>query len=156
MRYFKKAIVSTKLYMANGAPAPFEPVGDEHGVLATENSDIIIEMERAMAHQRGGIENLTEGEYQELKKNPPARQSRQSSPSANGFPSRLNQNRVDRVVERSAPAPAVDSEPLVVPNSIPRTARVGDIRRVLKSPAELFPLKVPAPLKGSAPAARAA
>jgi hypothetical protein len=75
-RYFSKINPKQDLLLSNGSwfnsLASWEPVGDgESGVLATNNGFLIREMELAMERQRGGIREISQSEFETLKKKEP-------------------------------------------------------------------------------------
>ena len=76
MKYFKKEVLSNKLYIkATGAPAPFEPVGGDTGVLATDNPVYVDELDQAAAKGIGGVVVIDQATYEDLKKKSLGRRS---------------------------------------------------------------------------------
>lgn len=68
-KYYRKELVSQKLYIrATGAPAPFEDVGGDDGVFATDNPVYTSELDMAVASHVGGVIPITQQEYEEYKK----------------------------------------------------------------------------------------
>ena len=65
MRYFLKEKISRPLYLPNGAKAPFESVGGDYGLLATEDTYVTTELDKAVKMHVGGVVPLTEQEYGE-------------------------------------------------------------------------------------------
>ncbi len=63
MRYWLKEIVSRPLFLPNGAKVPFEPVGGDYGLLASEDEYVTKELDKAIAMHVGGVVPLTEEEY---------------------------------------------------------------------------------------------
>lgn len=77
MRFFRKVDPKQNLILSNGGwfadMASWEVAGEngEFGLLTTNNGFLIHEMELAQARQRGGIREISEVEYLELKKKEP-------------------------------------------------------------------------------------
>ena len=129
--------------MSNGQVAPFIDAGGEVGILATNDVAIISEMEKAMEFQRGGVEEITEEQYTDLKKNPPnLRLSKNSRPHVsdpNGRAVITQRPNGAAAPERAPVTKADDSEPLIVHESV--VAKVGSMKnRRVVSPSDLFPL----------------
>ncbi len=69
MNYYLKELISNKLWLrATGAPITFEPVGDDQGVLATDNPVIIAELDQAIARHIGGVSVIDQEQYDNFKK----------------------------------------------------------------------------------------
>lgn len=68
MNYYKKAAPRTPLWMRNGKPLNFERIDWDTGWLATEQPELIAELERAIREGRGAIEAATAEEYGEFLK----------------------------------------------------------------------------------------
>ncbi len=69
MRYFKKEILSNRLWLkSTGAAVTWENAGDDTGILATDNQAIIDELDGAVAKGIGGVVQIDEAEYQDTKK----------------------------------------------------------------------------------------
>ena len=68
-RYFKKYDPRQKLLLSTGAWFSF-PLDGEYGAISTQDSFLVQEFESAIRNQRGGIAEITEAEYQDLKKKP--------------------------------------------------------------------------------------
>lgn len=81
MRYFKKELLSNPVWLPSGGKFPFDNIGNNEGVLATDDLILVTEAERAMAAHRGGIIEITVEEYDELIK------KKQDSPSQPNLPS---------------------------------------------------------------------
>lgn len=69
IKYFKKRIPKTPIFGTDGTPIKFDLVDANLGVLATDNPQIIADLEKAIAGERGGIIAITVEEYNDLKKN---------------------------------------------------------------------------------------
>jgi hypothetical protein len=70
MRYFQKIYPNQPLILTNGnAFRRFEVTQDPQiGVYATENPKLLGEFEQAMSAQIGGVKEITQAEYEALKK----------------------------------------------------------------------------------------
>jgi len=141
MRYFLKELVSNKLFLPNGARVPFEDVGDDTGILATSDGFIISEMEKAIHRHVGGVIEIDQAQYEDLKKNPrkPARSlnyrdEREMRRVVQDLQRQLDAARgaAAAVKQQEAARPAQEpSAPVVVPKTIPRppTRRAAAARR---------------------------
>lgn len=78
-KYFRKEIVSTPLYLKGGGRVPFVALGDDVGILETDDAALIGQLEVAIKRRMGGVVAITAEEFEELKKNPPARRLKPSS-----------------------------------------------------------------------------
>jgi hypothetical protein len=68
-KHYKKELLSSKLYIkATGAPAPFEDIGGDEGILATDNPVYVTELDQAAARHIGGVIPIDEATFNELKK----------------------------------------------------------------------------------------
>lgn len=67
-KYYRKELFSTPLFLSRGVQAPFEPVGNDEGMLATADSSLIFSLANAISRRIGGVYEITEEEYEELKK----------------------------------------------------------------------------------------
>lgn len=82
-KFYKKELVSNRLALPNGKKVAFDQIGDtDTGLLATADAYLISELDKAAASGRGGVVQITEAQFQELKKNPPGGRSRIRSLSA--------------------------------------------------------------------------
>lgn len=69
MRYFKKVLLSNRLRFANVAPPKWEDIGDEEGIVAVDDGEPLLkELQAAVSRKIGGITEITEAEFTELKK----------------------------------------------------------------------------------------
>jgi hypothetical protein len=69
MRYYQKEIASNKLYLkCTGAPVPWELVGDDVGVFATNSQAIADELDQAIAKHVGGVVIIDQAQYDDGKK----------------------------------------------------------------------------------------
>src|SRR5688572_26446787 len=95
MKFYKKELISNRLALPNGKGVKFEQVGgSETGVIATQDEGLIAELNKAATAGRGGVIEITEQQYQELKKNPPVGRSRMRSLNAQSIRQLLqSQNR---------------------------------------------------------------
>jgi len=62
-RFFLKEKLTRPLYLPNGAKAPFESVGGDYGLLATEDQYLITELDKAVKMHVGGVVALGAEEY---------------------------------------------------------------------------------------------
>lgn len=79
MRYFYKELVQTPLYLPNGNRFPFDNVGNNEGVWATDDPFLISEAENAMRSAKGGVSEIPQDLYDDLIK------KKVASPSLNGL-----------------------------------------------------------------------
>lgn len=70
MRYFRKFDPSNKIWTGQGFAVPFEvPIDNaEWGFLATDNNYVINQLKVCMQEVRGGVEEISQSQYEELKK----------------------------------------------------------------------------------------
>jgi hypothetical protein len=68
MRCFVKELVSNPIRLPSGRPVPWEDVGDDTGVLSTNDPSLITELENAARRQVGGIRLVTAAEMEDVKK----------------------------------------------------------------------------------------
>ena len=73
MRYFHKEILTTPARTSDGRVAPFESVGDDEGILATESEGLLNELDQMITARRAGVSEINEQSYNELKKKPVSR-----------------------------------------------------------------------------------
>ncbi len=67
VRYLKKEIPSNPLYLSNGRRAPFTPSQYDVAILATNDSNLLHELDAARARGIGGLTEISEGEYLALR-----------------------------------------------------------------------------------------
>lgn len=118
MKYYKKELLSNRLALPNGKGVQFVQVGNsDTGVMATEDAGLISELDKAAAAGRGGVVEIDEQAYQELKKNPPVAPSRMKSLNAQSIRQLLaNQNRARAVASDVAAVSHQPSAPMEVPD----------------------------------------
>lgn len=174
MKYYKKELLSNRLALPNGKGVQFEPVGTDTGVIATEDPGLSAELDKAAAAGRGGVVEITEQIYQELKKNPPVVPSRMRSLNAQSIRQLLSsQNRAsasaaDAAVKHqpSAPMEVPDGKGLATISSrrklaelqaaeavkapVPQTAKAPAPAAPAHKPSVQKPSPVPAPAKATA------
>lgn len=63
MRHYLKEKTSRPLFFPNGAKASFDEIGGDYGILATEDSYVIAELDKAAKMHVGGIVPLAKEEY---------------------------------------------------------------------------------------------
>jgi hypothetical protein len=66
--YFKKYDPRIQLRTGAGSTVPFEDLGGQWGTLATNDNYVISELRKCQREARGGVMEVTEAEYLELKK----------------------------------------------------------------------------------------
>lgn len=81
-QYYRKELFSSPLYLQRGVRAPFEPVGNDEGILSTNDPTLIFSLESAIAQRLGGVYRVTQEEFEKLKKKEPTtrKSSGRSSP----------------------------------------------------------------------------
>lgn len=133
MRYFKKELFSTKLYLPSGSAVPFSNIGFDTGILATEDGYVLKELDKCLKKKIGGVVELSQNDYEELKKNSLTnlRSQPYSRPEVNSLVAHLfTSPQKSEAAAASEPAPIVrDSEPLKVPDKLPV------VRKIRKSKA---------------------
>ena len=126
-KFYRKELISNRLSLPNGRHVQFEKVGDtDTGVLGTTDPLLSAELDKAADAGRGGVVKITESEFQDLKKNPPARRSQIRSFDAQSLRKVINgQSRVSApVVVEAKHEP---SAPMEVPKGL---ATVSSRRRL--------------------------
>ena len=69
MRYFKKVLLSNPLRFANVAPPKWKDIGDDEGIVAVgDDEPLLKELQAAASRKIGGITEITEAVFTELKK----------------------------------------------------------------------------------------
>lgn len=127
-KFYKKELFSNRLALPNGRAVKFEQVGDtDTGVLGTTDAGLIIELDKAASDGRGGVIVITQQQYDELKKNPPAGRSRLRSFNAQS----LNQLLNSRPKPENAAVAVVKQEPSA-PMEVPKGLATISSRRKLK------------------------
>lgn len=69
MRFFKGVYPRQKRFLNDGSYIQLEDVGSDQGVFKASNDVILREVDSMIREQRGGMEEITEAAYEELKKN---------------------------------------------------------------------------------------
>lgn len=119
MNYYKKELISNRLALPNGRGVKFEQIGtSDTGVLATADPGLIAELDKAVASNRGGVVALTQQQYDELKKNPPAERSRIRSLNAQSIQQILRHQKPVRNGEDVAAVKNEPSAPMEVPKGL--------------------------------------
>ena len=128
-RYFVKEIVSNPIRLKSGRPVPWEEVGDDTGVISTNDPSLIEELESAAKRQVGGIRAVTLEEFEDVKKKSGAEELRKLSLfKAN------NQFREVRL--------AGDAAPVVELKPLPAASQVSPAGQPIATPTTL---PIPAP-----------
>lgn len=140
MRYFKKELVSRPLYLPGGGKVGFTNIGDDTGLLATEDGFLIAELSKLAARHKGGVVELNVAAYEDLKKNPPTSPSSLNN-SNNVQELRREIRELQEKLRRQENGAAVGSHPLSsvhvetppisVPRDIPRpvTRKMSDVSK---------------------------
>jgi hypothetical protein len=68
MRFFHKALVSNPVVLSSGRGIRWESIGGDEGVVSLNQEDVIKELKDAEGARRGGVREVTQQEYEELKK----------------------------------------------------------------------------------------
>lgn len=68
IRYFRKELPQTPLYLPTGAPVKFDEVSDGYGYYATSNGYEIAQLLKIASEHRGGVEVISGDQYQEYLK----------------------------------------------------------------------------------------
>ncbi len=131
LKFYKKELISNRLALPNGRAVKFDQVGDsDTGTLATADSGLIGELEKAVAAGRGGVTEITEAQFQDLKKNPPAGRSQIRSLNAQSLQQLLKNQKA-----ASVPVAEVKQEPSA-PMEVPKGLVTMSSRRKLKEMTE--------------------
>lgn len=67
MNYYVKAVPKLPLQLNSGASIRFENIDHEWGIFATEDPNLIREIDACIAEHKGGVERITAEQYLELK-----------------------------------------------------------------------------------------
>jgi hypothetical protein len=131
MTRFLKELVSRPLRTSKGWPVQFTPIGDDTGILETNDPHLIRELRDMILAQRGGVREITsDEEWEETKKKASEReQYRQRVKSPWSDPVRLENP------TRKAASPAIASAPVPDP-SLPTPPPIG---KAIEVPAEIKP-----------------
>lgn len=76
MNYFFKELTRNKLNLPDGRKVAFEELGNGNGILATDDTFIISELRNVIRQHIHGVSEIDAEQFDELKKNSPAIQSR--------------------------------------------------------------------------------
>lgn len=126
-KFYKKELFSNRLSLPNGKKVAFEQVGNsDTGIIATSDPGLSAELDKAVAARRGGVIEINEAQFQELKKNPPAGRSPIKSLNAQSLRQLLSSPAPDR----SAVAADVKVEPSA-PMEVPKGLATISSRRKL-------------------------
>lgn len=68
MNYFRKYDPHIQISDGLGRKVPFQDLGNGWGVLVTQDSYLIGQLKRAIAEQRGGVEEMTADEHRDFLK----------------------------------------------------------------------------------------
>jgi len=123
-QYFVKELISNRVRLPSGRPIPWTFVGDDTGVLATNDPSLITELTQASYRQIGGIRLVTEAEFEDAKKKSTAEELRKLSlyKANNHFQApRLAEDGVPAVEVKPLPKPTVSpsGQPIATPSTLP-------------------------------------
>lgn len=145
-KFYKKELVSNRLSLPNGRAVAFEQIGGtDSGVLATTDAGLSAELDKAAGARRGGVTQITEQQYQELKKNLPAGRSQIRSLDAQSLRHLLQQK-----PERNAAVVEVKHEPSA-PMEVTKGLATISSRRKLKELTEKTSQRVAQGVAGTPP-----
>lgn len=129
---FIKELVSRPLRSSKGWPIQFEPVGDDMGILETNDPFTIGELRKCIAASRGGVREVTsDEEWEDAKKKASEREQwrqRVKSPWSDPV-------RIERGTKRQPASPATGSAPPPDP-SIKSPPPIG---KAIEVPAKIEP-----------------
>jgi hypothetical protein len=136
-QYFYKEILSNKVWLPNGKLPAWEPVGNDVGVLSTNDAFVIFHLTSLAHKQVGGIVKITEGAYQDAKKNALGSASPPSLPRGlSHSPGPTAAPVFNNPVPPQLPKPPTPAAAPVVPAAIeakpaepPQKVRVGRLKR---------------------------
>ena len=143
MRYFKKEIFANRLMLPTGQNVPFELFGSDTGLLSTADQNLIKELEATIARKVGGVLEITEVEYEELKKNPPVIRRSESNLDWQALQRQLQQSQAaagavadSPPVDEGPPAPLqVEKIPVTVKmKNAKQKPSLGDVMRSVAPP----------------------
>lgn len=131
MHRFIKELVSRPLRTSKGWPIQFHPVGDDLGILETNDPFTVSELRKFIAAGRGGVREVTsEEEWDEVKKKATEREQwRQRVKSPWSDPVRIERS------SRKAASPATESVPVPDP-ALPSPPPIG---KPIEVPKEIKP-----------------
>lgn len=135
-KHFKKEILSNKVWLPSGKSPQWEPIGNDTGVLATNDANLIFHLTNLAHKQVGGVVAIDAAEYDAIKKNstgpasPPPSPREMSGPVAAPTLAQLLPRHppVKPLTPAAAPAAPVVAEPAAPPPA-PQKVRVGRIKR---------------------------
>lgn len=85
MAYFQKILLSSPLRTSDGKDIPWEKIGTNTGVLKTDDEALIAELQSCIKSGFGGVSEIDEAKYEDLKKNLPKRSRPQFGIVASGM-----------------------------------------------------------------------
>lgn len=121
MRYFKKAVPKTPLWLSNGEPMAFPTVNGVHGFLKTEDENLLKEFDLAIKNQRGGVQEITQAEYEDFEKKSASLSGSPQQPWREELSGTVQDtvtpsvNPAEAKADAMAPAPATEPEQPVAP-----------------------------------------
>lgn len=134
VRYYVKEVLSTQVWLSYGKQAPWEPIGDDTGILSTSDAQMIHDLENLRARGVGGIVLIDEAQYNAKKKQPPTAPPSTERSSLGGIRAAPTIQQVAPKSSTPPPGPPVavpvaaaekpELKPPVGPPRKPRTGRV--------------------------------
>jgi hypothetical protein len=100
VRYFKKYDPRVMLRTGRGSTVPFVDIGGQWGLIATSDNYLIGELTKCINEQRGGVQEVTQAEFEELKK----KENRNPWPVWRETLSRNELRRIRRLAQENAVA----------------------------------------------------
>lgn len=134
--YFIKEIVSNPIRLPSGRKVPWEAVGDDVGVLATNDPQLISELENAARKQIGGVSKVDLAGYEDAKKKSSAEELRKISlfKANNPFRTpRLSEDAAPVVEVKPLPKVSPPGQPIATPVNLPLPTPKSRRRSVLTS-----------------------
>lgn len=131
--HFVREGISRPLRSSRGDEIRFTAIGDDTGILTTNNPVIVSELRTMIAHGRGGVREVADAlEFEDLKKKASAGQQRLNLLTASAQP----KPRIDRLDQHVKSAAGVSSPALLDP-SIGKLTTQANAGHPLEVPSEI-------------------
>lgn len=128
MRRYKKELVSRVLYTSKGHPIQFLNVGDDIGLLETNDPHLISELDALIKRGGKGVVEITSDEEWEAQK--------KMASDRDSFRQR-NKQRFDGIrIDQAKAAPPANAAPKVADPSIPPAPKEEPVGKALEIPTE--------------------
>ena len=126
MAFFLKELRDRPIRVPGGWEIGFEDAGGNIGILSTEDGYVISELKAAESRKAGGVYEIDQARYEELKK----KQGR-ARLSPKSLLNVIRQDHQEQAKPNGQPAVAdiEVGEPLSIPESIPTTRKVSEITK---------------------------